>query len=235
MMANASRVFHAGGRVVVPIWIRTLRGASARSSAASAPRLSRSPMRQSGCPFQLLKVFMGCAYELRAVGVRRLLFQQAGMAGHTYPFVALEHPCIREATHVVVGLTLITTLGAVLANHYRRGPVESDFHPLDVHRGWLDMLVFDVGQELGLVTDLAVVLSIGESFGNQRIEHRRIAVYLRLVPDVFEHHQFVFCVRSLGKSLASRAQCQQKKTAESSNHEPYVSVSSPREADTAET
>src|SRR6202789_4601254 len=158
-MANASRVFHAGGRVVVPIWIRTLRGASSRSCAASAPRLSRTPTRQSGWSFQLLKVFMGCAYELRAVGVRRrLLFQQAGMAGHAYPFVALEHPCIREATHVVVALTLITTLGAVLANHYRSGPVESNFHPLDVHRGWLELRVFDVGQKLGLVTDLAAVL-----------------------------------------------------------------------------
>src|SRR3984957_9604575 len=174
--------------------------------AASAPPLSRSPMKLSRCKVQLLNVLMGCAYALYEE--LNSLLQQAGMAGHTHPPPALENPGVGEAAHVIVGLALIRAFGAVFANHDRSGLIESDFHPLHIHRGGLEQGILNVGQELGLVADLAVELSIGESVGHKSIQDRGIAVHLRLVPDVLQHDQFIFGVRSLGKSLPSGTQRQ---------------------------
>jgi hypothetical protein len=62
----------------------------------------------------------------------RLFLYQAGMAGDALPLVAILHPCVGEASHVVVRFSLIGACRVISASNDGSISEEIYFHALNV-------------------------------------------------------------------------------------------------------
>src|SRR5947209_12208824 len=113
------------------------------------------------------------------------------MAGYALPGSEVENPCIGKASDVIVAPSLICALGMVNAGDYGGIAEEIDLHILDVCHGGLEKRVFDIGQEFLLIADFAVPLGVYESAGDQRVQCRGVAIDLRFIPQMLQHHEIV--------------------------------------------
>jgi hypothetical protein len=121
-----------------------------------------------------------------------LLLQQAGVAGYALPAAIAVDPGIGEAAEVLVRLTLVGSFGVVNANHYGCIGVHADVDVLNGEAGWFELGIFDVGEELGFVADLAIVLGVNELAADHGIENTGVAIYLGFIPQVFHDQELGF-------------------------------------------
>src|SRR5579862_3623781 len=80
---------------------------------------------------------------------KKLLFQQAGVAGHAEPFAAVVNPGIGEASGVLVGLVIVGAADVVRAENDGGVAIEVYFHVADAEFGGLVFRVVNIGEELG--------------------------------------------------------------------------------------
>lgn len=159
-----------------------------------------------------------------------LLFEKAGVAGDALPFSEIEHPCVREASKVLVRLPLIGALSMVDASHHSSVAEEVHLQVLNVGAGGSEPRIFDVGQEFLLIADFSIPLCVYKATGNQLIESGGIAVYLSLVPQALKNQQSALTRIGMLGGQSNRADGQKKATADSAIHFLTRSPASPREA-----
>src|SRR5271167_1554188 len=153
----------------------------------------------------LSKVFMGDI--LRSMPVargRRLLLQEAGVAGYALPAALGVDPGIGEAAPVLVGLGLVGSFGVVNADYDCRIGIHADLDVLNGEDGGFELRVFDIGEELGFIADLAIVLGVDEFVAQHGIEDAGVAIHLGFVPQVFHDQELGFLgivFRFLGHGL----------------------------------
>ena len=112
------------------------------------------------------------------------------MAGDALPLALVHHPRIGKPSHVIVRFALIRALGMVDAGDDGSVPEEVHLQILNVGLGRLESRVPDIGQELLLIADLSVPLSVDEATGDQRIQRRGIPIDLRFIPQALKDCEF---------------------------------------------
>ena len=138
-------------------------------------------------------------------GIRfaELLFQQAGVAGGALPAAFGEYPGVGKAADVLVGFSLVGAFGVIDADDYSGVAVHVGLHILNRQAGGLELRVFDIGEKLRLVANLAIPLGVDESGANQAIERARVAIHLGFVPQAL-HYQQLGLLRVVFGLLRSR-------------------------------
>src|SRR4026207_1920779 len=128
------------------------------------------------------------------------------MAGDALPLVVLVEPGVGKAAVVLGGLTLISSLGVVGADHNSRIAVGN--HPgfvIGNQRGVI-VRVLQIGQKLRFVHDRAVVVGVNEAVGNQVVQGLGVMMKLRLVPGIFQRDKFA----GIGIGVAGRVPSHQQ-------------------------
>jgi hypothetical protein len=118
-----------------------------------------------------------------------LFLQQAGVAGHALPLAILENPGIGEAAEMVVGLAVIGTFGVIDTGHDPGIVIQVHPQILDRDQAGLELWVFDIGQKLPPLADLAVPLRVHERVGDHALQCALVAIHLGVVPKTLEHNQ----------------------------------------------
>src|SRR5713101_5627765 len=182
-MAKASRIFHRRGRGIASmIGIQ----AGLEIGAPSVLDQRRDPPET----FLLMKSsYMGDKSL-------SLFLQQAGVAGDALPAAFGVHPGIGEAADMLVGLPLVGTFGTVNADHYGGVGVHADLEVLTRQASEVELRVSDVGQELGFIAHLAVILGVHEGGADHGVESTGVAVHLSFVPQVLHYRSFDCCESS---------------------------------------
>ena len=112
------------------------------------------------------------------------------MAGYALPLAIVENPGIGKASEMVVGFAVVGTFGAVDAGHHAGVVIQIHFQILDGHQAGLELRVFDVGQKLAPLADLAVPLRVHERVSDHALQGALVAINLGIVPKMLEHNQF---------------------------------------------
>jgi hypothetical protein len=150
-----------------------------------------------------------------------LLLQQAGVAGDALPAAVAIDPGIGEAAEMFVGLALVGAFGVVNTDDHGGVAIHADFEVLDGQYIGSELRVFDIGEELGFVADLAIVFGIDEFAAEHGVEGAGVATYLSFIPQVFHDNQLGFLrivFGLLGSGRHGRNQGQQKTAACGTKH-----------------
>src|SRR5579859_4895025 len=121
--------------------------------------------------------------------MRNLLFEQAGMAGDALPLPHVEYPGIGEAADMIEGLALVRTSGVIDAGDHSGITEEVHLDVLNVGQGGLEERIFDIGKKFLFIANVAVILGIHKTTGNERVQSSRVAVHLSLVPQVLQNQE----------------------------------------------
>src|ERR1700685_755757 len=185
-MQKASQTFHAGGREMASIEVSCIK----KSGLRAIVRLPRRCLDRSDGSSHYKKIlFYGAIICGKS---ERLFLDQAGMAGDALPSAAVEHPGVGEASNVIVGFALKAALGLIDAGNDCGIAEEVHFDILNGEAGRLELRVFDVGEELGLVAERSIPLGVDEALRHQRVQSRSVAINLRLVPQALKYDEFGF-------------------------------------------
>ena len=111
------------------------------------------------------------------------------MAGYALPLAVFEDPSVGEAAEVVVGLAVVGTFGVIGAGDHAGIVIQVHLQILDGDQVGLELRVFDIGQELAALADLAVPFGVGERIGDHAFQCALVTMNLRLVPKMLEHDQ----------------------------------------------
>jgi len=131
------------------------------------------------------------------------------VAGYTLPLAVFEDPGVGEAAEVVIRFAVVGTFGVIGAGHHSGIVIQAHLHILDGDQIRLELGVFDIGQELAALADLAVPFGVGERIGDHAFQCALVAMDLRLVPKMLEHDQLgrlgiVLVTSGLGPSSESK-------------------------------
>jgi hypothetical protein len=144
--------------------------------------------------------------------MEKLLFlQQAGVAGDTLPLGISQDPSIGEASSVLVGLALVGAFGVINTRDHGRILVKDHLHILDIQGVDFEARVRDVGEKFSSLADFAVPLGVYELVADHACQRVRIAVHLRLVPEMLKSNKLIFTrARIIACRLGKHAHGQHK-------------------------
>ena len=112
------------------------------------------------------------------------------MAGYAGPLAVLEDPGIGKTSEMVVRFAVVGAFGVIDTGHDPGIAIQIHLQALDGHQGGLELWIFDIGQKLAPLADLAVPLRIDEAVGDHAFKDALIAAHLGIVPKMLEHNQF---------------------------------------------
>src|ERR1700686_1079423 len=128
------------------------------------------------------------------------------MAGNTLPLAKILNPRIRETSDVVVHLPLVSALRMIDTCDHRSLAKEIHLDVLDVQGSGLETRVFDIGKKFLFVGKLAIPFGIHKPDGNQPLKRSRIAIDLRLIPQMLQNQQIALAWIGLLGGPSDRAQ-----------------------------
>src|SRR5229473_4692807 len=176
-MAKASKVFQRCGRGAV--CIRSSTGELEKSDSLSV----RSSSDNCGSKFRYQK-FLSRRHSsgIPSTGRGTLFLHQAGVAGDALPAAFGKDPGVGETPPMLVGLVLIGSFGVIDSDDHGGIGIHADLEVLNAQAAEFELRVFDVGQKLALVADLAIVLGVDEFCADHGVESASVAIHLSFIP-----------------------------------------------------